>query len=91
MFPEKQEVLEHLEVVAYRLHELQSLLQEGAPCARLLCELKPIEKALASIQIDLVKCNLRSSLFVLQSHQDNEIHRKELRKIFELFSVTADF
>ena len=89
MFPEKQEILDRLKLAAFRLHKLQFLVQEGAPCPHLLRELELVEKALVSVKMDLIMCNLRSSLSVLQSNPKN--HTKELNKILKLFTVTSDF
>jgi DNA-binding FrmR family transcriptional regulator len=89
VFPEKQETQDRLKLIAFRLHKLQLLLQEGAPCPHLLCELKSVETALVSVQMDLVMCNLRSSFSGLQSNPKN--YTKELTRILELFTVTSDF
>jgi hypothetical protein len=47
-----------------------------------LCELKSVETALVSVQMDLVMCNLRSSFSGLQSNPKN--YTKELNRILEL-------
>jgi DNA-binding FrmR family transcriptional regulator len=91
MFPEKEETLRRLEFEAVRLHRIQILVQEGAACTRLLCEINSAKKALSSVQKELLKYTLRNSLSVLQGTQDNETQMKEIRKIFELFSESPNF
>lgn len=90
MFPEEQEILYRGKLAAFRLHELQFLLQENAPCTHLLVEIKAVEKVLVSIQMGLVRCNLRSSLSDLQGTLKNHANEHELCKILELFNIVSD-
>lgn len=88
MFPEEQAILYRVKLAAFRLHELQFLLQENAPCTHLLVEIKAVEKVLVSIQMDLVRCNLTSSLSDRQGTPKKPAN--ELCKILELFYTVSD-
>lgn len=91
MFPEKEEILDRLNVEVHSLHKIQGLLQDGAPCTCLLDELNAVKKALTSIKFDLVKYQMKTSLVVINHDPDIDTRMNELKKIIELLNATADF
>ncbi|MFA5837204.1 MAG: metal-sensing transcriptional repressor [Bellilinea sp.] len=91
MDPEKEEILDRLKFETNRLHRLQDLIQESAPCTNLLNEISALNKALTAIKVDLVKHQMKSSIGVIHGSSDRETTQTELSKIIQLLGITADF
>ena len=91
VYPEKEEILDRLKFETNRLHRLQGLIQESAPCTNLLNEISALNKALTAIKVDLVKHQMKSSIGVIHGSSDRETTQTELSKIIQLLGITADF
>ncbi len=83
----RSDIIRRLRVVGESLLYLQALVEAGAPCGQILCQLSTVQTELQATKVQLLKCQIDTSKSIIQFNLSADNRMTELHHLFDLYNM----